>query len=87
MWSEIITALRYYLQIKATAARYALQKQIEADIEDMEAARDGLRLAGDPRSQLRADILQQRILRAQGIAAPLAAAGPPLAGGPAGSDA
>lgn len=84
--ASLIEAAKFALRIWATKSRYALTKEIEADIEAMEAERDRLRNLGDAASQHRADLLQSRILRAQGIAVPEPAARPSPQSGPANSN-
>ena len=70
-----------YLEIKQTHARYALILTIEHDIAAAEAEIEHLRQLGGNDSHLRADLLRQRILRAQGIAANLPAPRAGAAGG------
>ena len=72
---NIITALVhaavYFLRIKATRAAYDLSKDIESDIEKQEEQIESLRDLGDPASQLAADRIRARVLRARAVYARL----------------
>lgn len=77
-FSNLIAALRFYLEWKAQAAKnkaisvqYDLERRIEREMAEDERQLARLRASGDPVDALAADRLRQRILRAKGIAAGL----------------
>lgn len=84
--TQAITAARYYFQVKAIAADYELTQRIEQDTREIEAAIAALRARGDDSASRSADVLRERLIRTQGVAAHLSAARPSTGSGPAGDD-
>lgn len=72
-----LEALVSWLRIQAVGAGYNLTRKIENDIREDEASIESLRTRADPASQLLADRLRDRIVRAQGIAQSIPTTGAP----------
>ena len=66
-FTALCNAAAYYFKAKALAASYELQRDIEHDIDLAEQEITALRVKGDPPSQLAADRVRARVLRAQAI--------------------
>lgn len=85
--TAVANAYAAKLRQDAPLAHYRAQLAIARDIEALEDDIHDLRTAGTPACHARADILRQRLLARQGIAANISAARAAAGGGSTGVDA